>query len=100
MTIFGISLFDNSLFEFFRNFISEIKFISFNIVDYLSNTNFYQYLRKIFNKTEILQTKDSIKSSGIIKETIKVSEEKTTSFPQKFYETHKTDEPINSRLSD
>jgi hypothetical protein len=54
MTIFGISLFENSLFDFFNSFLMEIRFISWNIIDYLTNTNFYQYLNKLFKSKEII----------------------------------------------
>lgn len=74
MGIFGLSLFDNSLITFFSNFISEIKFISYNIADYLSNTNFYSYLSKLFKTSEVLETKEiirEVKSKEVIKEIVK-----------------------------
>lgn len=64
MGIFGISLFENSLFDFFGNILSEFRFISWNVIDYLTNTNFYQYLSNLISKND---TKDVIKQvKGVI----------------------------------
>nr|YP_009715271.1 hypothetical protein [Russula subnigricans]QGK88077.1 hypothetical protein [Russula subnigricans] len=54
LAIFGISLYDNSMFDFINNLFAELRFISWNIVDYLSNTKFYQYLTNLFSKTPII----------------------------------------------
>jgi hypothetical protein len=45
MTIFGISTIDNFG---FTPFMDEIKSITYNIVNYLSNTSFYNYLRELY----------------------------------------------------
>jgi hypothetical protein len=52
MTIFGISLIDNFGFEFINNFLIELKIITGNIFNYLSNSNFYLYLSKLFSSKE------------------------------------------------
>jgi len=66
MGIFSISIFDNSLFDFFSNIIYEIRFISGNIIDYLSNTNFYKYLNNLFSNNKIIENKDIIENKEII----------------------------------
>lgn len=99
MGIFGLSLFDNSLITFFSNFINEIKFISYNVVDYLTNTNFYNYLSKFFKSNEILEIKEVIKTKEVIKE-IKVPNDKIKPFSPEYYKTHKTDDPVISKLSE
>lgn len=58
MGIFSISIFDNYSFDFFSNIINEIRFISWNITDYLTNTNFYKYLNNLFSQNEIIDTKN------------------------------------------
>lgn len=55
MSIFGISLIDNFGFNLITNFINEIKMVTSNITDYLSNTHFYTYLSKLFNKNEVIE---------------------------------------------
>ena len=45
MTIFGISTIDSFGFS---SFIDEIKTITYNIVNYFSNTSFYNYLRELY----------------------------------------------------
>jgi hypothetical protein len=52
MSIFGISLFDNFGIEFISNLFKEIRNLSWNTVDYLTNTHFYKYLINLFNKNE------------------------------------------------
>lgn len=64
VTIFGISLIDNFGFDFINNFIIEIKNITWNIVDYLTNTKFYKYLSDSFSKDEI----PSSENKSMIKE--------------------------------
>lgn len=91
MTIFGISLLDNFGFEFIRNFIIEIKVISSNIIDYLSNTHFYNYLSKIFNNKEIIENKDIkiMKNKDIIKDipnkTVDISNKSSDSWNSDYY---------------
>jgi hypothetical protein len=55
MTIFGISLIDNFGFEFINILLIEIKSITSNIVEYLSNTECYNYLRNLFFKKQIIE---------------------------------------------
>jgi hypothetical protein len=103
MSMFGLSLFDNGLINFFSNFISEIRFIGYNIVDYLSNTNFYNYLSKLFNKSEVIE-KIGSKEKYQIKE-VKSTEilrngENIKALPSEYYNKHKTEEPVISRLSE
>jgi hypothetical protein len=74
MTIFGISLMDNFGFEFIKNFLYEIKFISWNIIDYFSNTQFYQFLSNLFSEKEkeapsSKTTHENSSISGITKDT-------------------------------
>jgi hypothetical protein len=45
MTIFGISTIDSFG---ITPFIDEIKSITYNIVNYFSNTSFYNYLRELY----------------------------------------------------
>jgi len=52
MSIFGISILDNFGFEFIKNFLNEIKFITINIIDYFSNTQFYHFLNNLFSEKE------------------------------------------------
>jgi hypothetical protein len=49
MSIFGLSIIDNFGFEFITKFLIEIRIITSVITDYLSNTQFYNYLVKLFN---------------------------------------------------
>jgi hypothetical protein len=52
MSIFGISILDNFGFEFMKNFLNEIRFITINIIDYFSNTQFYHFLNNLFSEKE------------------------------------------------
>ena len=52
--------------EFIRNLLTEIRFLTWNIVDYLSDTHFSHYLRKLFSKNEI-STTNKIESLSEIK---------------------------------
>jgi hypothetical protein len=61
MTIFGISIFDNLGFDFIRNFIFEIKIITSNFIEYLTNSSFYKYINKIFTGKEIIKDIDNRK---------------------------------------
>jgi len=67
MSIFGISLLDNFGLGFLKNFIMEIREITYSVIDYLSNTNFYKYLNNLFNK-EIPSSKKIDKSRPLIEE--------------------------------
>jgi hypothetical protein len=72
LAIFGLSLLENSLMDFFKGIFTEIGFITVNILDYITNTNFFQYLSKIFyNKDEIkaevvTHARDSVKTEKSI----------------------------------
>jgi len=55
MSIFGISLLDNFGLGFLKNFIMEIREITYSVIDYLSNTKFYNYLNKLFNKNNVIE---------------------------------------------
>jgi hypothetical protein len=71
MSIFGISLLDNFGIEFINNFLIELKIITGNIINYLSNTNFYLYLTKLFSSEEEFSSRGRSKSEnsyGIYKE--------------------------------
>lgn len=68
MSIFGISLLDNFGIEFINNFLIEVKIISGNIINYLSNTNFYLYLSKLFSSDEVTNGSKPENSSRIYKE--------------------------------
>lgn len=59
LAIFGISLIDNFGFDFISNLIIEFKIISWNIIDYLSNTHFYIYLKELFSKKEEIQSNEN-----------------------------------------
>jgi hypothetical protein len=67
MSIFGISLLDNFGLSFLDNLIKELKNISVNTIDYLSNTKFYNYLTSLFEK-EITSSEISNKSRPLITE--------------------------------
>ena len=74
MTIFGISILDNLDFPWINNFFIEIRHITYSIVDYLSNTQFYKYLNQLFSSSESVkqssnQSRSVIESNKI--ETIK-----------------------------
>jgi regulator of sigma D len=75
MTIFGIFSIDNFGIEFITNFIKEIRVITSSIVEYLSNTNFYNYLNKLFNKNKVI---DEITSSEKIDKIRPLIRENTT----------------------
>jgi hypothetical protein len=61
MTIFGISLLDNFAFDFFSNFIKELKYITHNIILYITQTHFYVYLSEIFKgpSKDIVETTET-----------------------------------------
>jgi hypothetical protein len=52
MSIFGISLLDNFGFDFLTNLITEFRVITLSIIDYLSNSQFYNYLKDLFSNSE------------------------------------------------
>jgi hypothetical protein len=62
MSIFGISLIDNFNFDF----INEIRLITSNTIDYLSNTQFYNYLSQLFSKKETSVIQGSNQSRSMI----------------------------------
>jgi hypothetical protein len=65
MTIFGFSLLENSLFDFFSNIFIEVRFILANVIDYLSETQFFKYLSKLYSRNEVIEpvTQAKIKDS-------------------------------------
>ena len=77
MSIFGISLLDNFGFEFFTNFIREVKFILGNTVDYFTNTHFYKYLSNIFSNKEEIPTSEHTNTNekSILRQDIKLKTE-------------------------
>lgn len=99
MVIFGISILENSLFDFITNIISEIRFIAWNITDYLTNTNFYNYLSKLFTKNDVInnnEIKNTIKNKIKNKDIdYKISDEEL-----KIKKIDTTKEPAISRLRD
>uniref|UniRef100_UPI0031F46F18 hypothetical protein n=1 Tax=Russula emetica TaxID=152958 RepID=UPI0031F46F18 len=52
ITIFGISLLENLGIEHIQHLFNEIRFIISNIVDYFTNTHFYNYFTKLFSNNE------------------------------------------------
>ena len=56
VSIFGLSLIDNFGFDLVNKVIFEIKYISYSMVDYLTNTQFYKYLSDLFNKNDEIQS--------------------------------------------
>jgi hypothetical protein len=54
-----LSLLDNFALDFINNFFKEIKLITWNVVDYLSNTHFYKYITNLFHGNKIDEIKDS-----------------------------------------
>lgn len=92
MTIFGLSIIDNFGFEFISNILLEFKFITSNIVDYLTNTKFYSYLRNLFSKKEIISSENKFPSSG--------SNVETNSIETTRNEKTVTENQGNSRISD
>ena len=66
MSIFGISLLDNIGIEFLSNFIIEMKIIIGNIVNYLTNTQFYNYLTELFSNKPSNETTN--KNGSIVSE--------------------------------
>ncbi len=72
LSIFGLSLLENSLMEFIQGIFTETRFITVNILDYFVNTNLFQYLSKLFyNKDEIkvdevTHIQDSVKTDKTI----------------------------------
>jgi hypothetical protein len=57
MAVFGLFLIDNFDFEFINILLIEIKSVTSNVVDYLSNTRFYNYLSNLFSSKEIIENK-------------------------------------------
>jgi hypothetical protein len=95
MSIFGLSVLDNFGFEFISNLIMEIRIITGNIADYLTNTHFYQYLSKLFSNNEIPSSKTSDKSWSVIREI-----ENKTSKEKIWNDTHIEQSDRNSKISE
>jgi hypothetical protein len=68
MSIFGISLLDNIGIEFLSNFIIEMKIIIGNIVNYLTNTQFYNYLTELFYNNKVKEDISSNETGSLTKE--------------------------------
>ena len=52
VSIFGISLIDNFGFKFVSDFLTEIRFITYSVINYLSNTQFYSFIAGLFSAKE------------------------------------------------
>jgi hypothetical protein len=52
MSIFGISLVDSFGVDFISNFFNEIRWITYSIVAYFSNTTFYSFVASLFKAKE------------------------------------------------
>jgi hypothetical protein len=68
MSIFGISLLDNFGIEFISNFFNEIKIITYSIITYLSNTQFYTDVAGLFSNKDIPSNTTTSKNRTIISE--------------------------------
>jgi hypothetical protein len=67
MSIFSLSLIDNLGFEFIKDFLTEFKSVFTNIIDYLTNTQFYEYLTNLYStKEEQTTSEKSSKSRSMI----------------------------------
>jgi len=71
ISIFGISLIDNFGFEFIKNFLWEIRVITYSIITYLINTQFYSFVASLFSSEEKVTnpTKVSHKDGSVMRET-------------------------------
>ena len=98
MGIFSISIFDNSLFDFFSNIIYEIRFISGNIIDYLSNTNFYKYLNNLFSNNKIIENKDIIENKEIINNTKQISKSNENDLNEYTKKLQKANQNLKNKL--
>lgn len=79
MALFGLSLIENFGIEYVQHLFNEIRFITWNIVDYLSNTHFYQYLNKLFSLNDDDDPSSEVyKDTGKIESMIRESNEQTT----------------------
>ena len=65
MSIFGLSLIDNLGFDFIQNLFFEIKNISWNIINYFNNTQFYQSLSNLFSNEDIPSSEKTNKNESI-----------------------------------
>lgn len=69
VSIFSISLIDNFGFDFINNFFIETKLIFGKIIEYLSNTHFYNSLNKLFgNEIDKPSSKSRDENKSMIKE--------------------------------
>lgn len=60
MIVFGISVFDAYGFDFVKTFLIEIKVLTYNIINYLSETTFYNFVYSFFTNNEKLnQTRNN-----------------------------------------
>ena len=78
MTIFGISLLDNFAFDLLSNFIKELKYITHNIIFYITQTQFYVYLSEIFKGHNKDIEKTAEDQSSPSRESTNISRKNTT----------------------
>jgi hypothetical protein len=64
ISIFGISLLENFGIEHIQHLFNEIRFIIGNIIDYLTNTHFYNYLTELFSNKEDNSSNEKTNQSG------------------------------------
>jgi hypothetical protein len=100
MAIFGISLIDNLGFEFINNFMNEVRFITFNIIDYFYHTRFYQFISRLFFNKEIniINNKDDINHKEVFDRN-KI-ENKNNNIIEKPSHKLRYKEPVISRMGD
>jgi Ser-tRNA(Ala) deacylase AlaX len=71
VTIFGISLLDNFGIGYLQLFLREIRFVTGNIIDYLTNTHFYKYLTKLFSREDEASSKETNKNGSMMESNIR-----------------------------
>lgn len=92
MSIFGISMVDIYGINIFENLFKEIKSISTHVVNYLSNTHFYNVLISIFKKEDIEIPKTVERPS---KDEIKVIRGNNSN-PERLFESNRENKTISS----
>jgi hypothetical protein len=71
VTIFGISLLDNFGIGYLQLFLREIRFVTGNIIEYLTNTHFYKYLTKLFSREDEASSKETNKNGSMMESNIR-----------------------------
>lgn len=71
VTIFGISLLDNFGIEYLQFFLREIRFVTGNIIEYLTNTHFYKYLTELFSTRNEPSSKETNKNGSMMESNIR-----------------------------